>query len=218
MRQMRIKMNLLRCPGCFLLFFFLTAFSGAVFSAEANKTETLVTLQEAVEDFEVDSFTSTAEDAVGHAGLWGMRIQMVVPHTPEQVYASLSDMQAYPLYMHKVKKNQIIKTLQQGVITDYIEMGLGLEFSSTLQWQFDSEKLFIISRSIGEDDDITYMEFRVHPTALKNFSRVEILTYTQVSWVPDFVLNWVAPIGADLIVKSYRQLFTGRLSEEKQQP
>lgn len=167
-------------------------------------------------DAMVQSFTTTTDSPMGIAGLWGIEIDLILKTDADTVYTAVSDIRAYPLHIKKVVSNRVLREIENGVVTDYVEESMGMKFSTTMEWLLDPYDRRVTARSIGEDDSVSFTAFTVTPTAQPGFSHLNLVTYAQMKWMPDFLLEMISSTAGAAVAKQYRTMIQAYAKQETQ--
>jgi len=160
----------------------------------------------ATEPGEVTSVTSTEQDPVGEAGLWGMVAHMIVPHGCEESFHVLKDIERYPQRIKKVKRVEVLKRLPNGLLTSYTESEMGFSNTATMLFTFLPKTLTILSEAVGDTDRVTWSQTRFVNVGPYKYCRVEFSAFADASWVPDFILDWGMSMAADKMASIYRDV------------
>ena len=161
--------------------------------------------EESKADAVVEVLKSNGSDPVGVDGLTGMKITMVIAHSPGETFAALAQIEKYPEHLEKVKKANIIKKIPGGVLVDYTETGMGIEYNSTLEWKPDSKNLVIRSRSVGHGDKFAWTRMTIKPAAQPDFCYLTVLTYFDTSWLPGWVMKLMSKLAGKEVSDGYRK-------------
>lgn len=164
-------------------------------------------------DAEVRSLISMASDPVGEEGLWGMEMTMIIDHPADKVYAALADIEKYPDRIKKVKDVKVLERRDNGIVVEHTEGAMGIEMTSTLEYSFDPERRTIISRSIGEDDTVSWSRTEIEEVGHPGYCRFTMTVYADTAWVPMWVMNMATSLAGKETADVMRKLIDAAESD-----
>ena len=203
--------------SCLLFAFVFTVFDEPVF---ANKTNSAQMTEEELRtasksDGEAESLTSKASDPIGKEGAWGMKANFIIDRPANDVYNALKQIEKYAEFMEKVKRVEVLKRTSDGVIVEYTEGVMGFEMTSTQEWTFDPKKRTIIMKNIGKDDKAAFQEIQIQEVGHPAYSRVIMTVFADISWLPNFIMNWAISMAGKETASYSRKLVADILKSEK---
>ena len=166
----------------------------------------------ATEPGHVEALESTESDPVGKAGLWGMVGDFVVAHSCDVAFAALSDIEKYPERMEKVKRVVVSERKPHSLLVEYTEAGMGLEVTSTVLWSFGEDRRVISSRNVGPKDPTSWTQQRFRELGA-GYCGITFSAFVDVSWVPNFVLNFAASAALKETASVFRQTIAMSLQQ-----
>ena len=69
---------------------------------------------------------------------------------------------------------------------------MGIEVTSAVLWSFDRARGAITSRNVGPEDSLAWSEQRLLDVGDARYCGVMFSAFVDVSWVPNFVLDFAA--------------------------
>ena len=188
----------------------LTALTATAASSEAELAK------EAQSSGTFESLVSTENDPVGEAGLWGFRARVVVPHTCQESFDALKDVEHYPKHMDKVKRVVVLKRTADTLLTDYTEGAMGIESRTTMQWTFQSTPpMRITSENVGEGDAKTWMQTDFVDVGHPTYCALKIRLFADTSFIPTIMMTWLTKTVVNETASEYRRLIARSVAERK---
>ena len=198
--------------------FVLTSFLARVSLATAPPPAAADLARMVTEPGEITTVTSTQSDPVGKAGLWGMVAHFVVPHGCEYSYRVIGDIERYPERIKKVKRVEVLKRSSDSLLTSYTEAEMGFQMTSTMLFTFYPKARTIISKAVGKTDRVTWSKTLFENVGSDNYCRIEFRAFADVSWVPDFILNWGLSMALKELASTYRNILDSALHSSQNTP
>ena len=94
--------------------------------------------------------------------------------------------------MEKAKVVEVIEREPDALSVKYTEGGMGIEVTSTVLWSFDRARRVITLRHVGREDSPAWSEQRLLDVGDARYCGVMFSAFVDVSWVPNFVLDFAA--------------------------
>lgn len=186
--------------------FICTALTCSLF---ANEPMTVAELQAAAKSpGEFKSLTSKKSDPVAKEGSWGFTTTFIINNSVAETYAVMIDVEKLPERLEKVKRLKVLERKPNGVITKHTEKTMGIESTMTMEYVFDPARHTIISQTIGKEDKAVWNRIAIKSVGHPDYCRMTITVFADVSWLPDFVLNWGLSRAANETADTMREMVT----------
>ena len=166
---------------------------------------------------EINIISSTATDPVGVEGLWGLKGNFIVDNDCKTSFDAIADVQNHPNYSKKIKDVKRIEKTDTTITVDYTEGAYGFQTTSRLLWNFNSgnSPLSMTCKTIGEKDHPSWVELKFQDVGHPDYCEVDVHMFADVSYLPNFIMNWMSSIAAEELANTYRDIIKGFAETKK---
>ena len=166
---------------------------------------------------DINIISSKETDPIGIAGLWGIQGDFVVSNNCKNAFDAMADVQNHPNYSKKIKEVKLIEKKEQTVVVDYTEGAYGFQTTSRLLWNFDPKSITpsMTSQAIGEKDPPSWVKLQFKDAGNPDYCEVHVQMFADISYMPNFMMNWMSSIAAEELANTYREVIKGFVDSNK---
>ncbi len=206
--------------SCSLFVFAFTVFDQPVFATKTSSEQMTEKELEAASksDGVAEVLKSKANNSIGVEGLRGMKLSFIIHQSPNDVYIALKQIERYPEFSERVKRAEVIRRSSDGMVVEYTESALGFEMTATQEWTFDSKNHMLTMKNIGVEDKTAFQEILIQDVGHPEYARVVMTFFADISWLPNFAINWATSmIGKETVILC-REMVPGILKSQIDNP